>query len=287
MARPGFQPGNISRGVPRDRGPPPNLDDYPDDYSRLLVDLVWRHGGIDKFTPVQREAVAAVAALMVDLRSCQPADLVKRVEAMTKLEAQLPPAMSVRAESAVPQITDGMSLQECANLYARTLADADGTDPGDRVPQSAPVVNAIADAPQPPTRAPEPAEVIRASPEPEDAPVAADTGPEPAEPATVVPLRPPARSATSHIPASESRLQPAGERMAARWLTSIIRALTRRGMVASDSSPVVVPQRNHYGPPPPCDNYQPEKRRHGRDPFDEAGIVGHLRGGYSFRGGRR
>jgi hypothetical protein len=33
-------------------------------------------------------------------------------------------------------------------------------------------------------------------------------------------------------------------------------------------------------------HYEPTRRRTG-DPFDEAGIVGHLRGGYSFRGGRR
>jgi hypothetical protein len=104
--------------------PPPSPDDYVgDEFGLLLADLAWRHGGVDRLSPVQRELCGSIVVLMINMRAASPSDLVKHAEALSRLITQLPPVRSQRYQP--PTVTDGMSLQQMTNLYSRMCGDPD------------------------------------------------------------------------------------------------------------------------------------------------------------------
>jgi hypothetical protein len=99
-------------------------NEHPD-FEPLLRDLIARHGGIDKFSPVQRETAAIIASLMIDMRVSGPGELVRHGEVMTKLMGQLPKLQVPPAElpECPHKITDDMTLHEAAAAYERMLHD--------------------------------------------------------------------------------------------------------------------------------------------------------------------
>jgi hypothetical protein len=119
MVRPGFT-GNRTRADPV-IGPPPRRDAFPDEYSFLLANIVWERGGLDRFGAVAREAAAAMAALMVEMRICPPNELAKNIEALAKMEVKLPPAVNVERTATI--LGPDATTQDLANAYARMLVD--------------------------------------------------------------------------------------------------------------------------------------------------------------------
>src|SRR5258706_9125812 len=120
-AAPLFQPPRLSdRPTSDSPSNPPNRSDYPDEHDYLTAHIVWQHGGKDRLSPAQLEIAAAVGALMIDLRTAQAGDLIRIADVMERLMSRLPPP---RSQSYVPTVTDGLTVQQIANLYSRMIND--------------------------------------------------------------------------------------------------------------------------------------------------------------------
>jgi hypothetical protein len=112
------------------------MSEHPD-FEPLLRDLIARHGGIDKFSPVQREIVGQIAQLMIDMRVSGPGELVRHGEVMNRLMAQLPKLQVSPAE--LPEcpykITDDMSVIEAGLVYERMLHDTTSPSYSPKLPK--------------------------------------------------------------------------------------------------------------------------------------------------------
>ncbi len=104
------------------------MSEHPD-YRPLLADLIARHGGIDRFSPVQREVAATIAGLMCDMRSAGPGDLVRHADAMTKLMVQLPPlGLASPAEPDFAEQYAGLTNAQVGELMGSFCLDFDSVD---------------------------------------------------------------------------------------------------------------------------------------------------------------
>jgi hypothetical protein len=132
------------------------MAEHPD-YRLLLTDIVERHGGVGRFSPVQREVAGQIAQLMIDMRSAAPGDYVRYTDVQERLMQRLPPVVDPsRRES--NRITRDMSLHEAASAYARMIADLDPRPDEyeawttDDLPRNSPVIDGTVNPPVPATR---------------------------------------------------------------------------------------------------------------------------------------
>lgn len=97
------------------------MSEHPD-FRVLLADLVERHGGVEKFSPVQREVAGVCVGLMLDMRSAAPGDLVRHADALRRLVEQLPPVVAPSYSGPRRDVMT-LSLEEATQRYAQMVAD--------------------------------------------------------------------------------------------------------------------------------------------------------------------
>jgi hypothetical protein len=220
--------------------------------------LIDERGGPRAFNSFQAECALAIARSMIDVHSAGPIERGRIMESVGKMMMHLPPP--VKKAKDWPSM-DGLSLAARARLYGQLIAgldpDADYDD-----------IHDFSDA------GAQPSPVVRppASAAPQHAPEAA---PAPAQGADLSPIGGMSEPEFDPVVAGEVVLVPAPR---ADLDAPAAPSIDARKPALSDADPG----------PPPRDDWQPPRQRT-TDPFEDpkVPVIGHLRGGYSFRGGRR
>jgi hypothetical protein len=152
------------------------MSDYQDDPAEVLRwygAILDQRGGASRFDAWQQDEALLIARDKYDYALLAPGSMERtrlggEIRERLKL---LPPIVTARRSSGAIDTT-GMSLQEIASLYARTLVDP---EPG--YDADGPLLDVTAGppepAPPPPAPAPGPVEAPPYQPEPESVPVAA------------------------------------------------------------------------------------------------------------------